>query len=172
MAVIEAKAARQGAPILAFGQHWHVTDEAGRLVFQDENGLLDLPLPNLPGPFQIQNAGAAIAALRALGKGAAACEAAVTKAVWPARMQRLKAGPVTALAGGLLASCSSVSWLSAIQPARVLSSRRAAFCRLRALAVSTAAATLAKIAKATSTSSKVKPRCAFIGWPPARRGAG
>jgi dihydrofolate synthase/folylpolyglutamate synthase len=94
LAMIEAKAARSGAPVLAFGQHWHVAEEGGRLVFQDENGLLDLPLPNLPGPFQVQNAGAAIAALRALGRDEAACEAAVTRAYWPARMQRLRHGPL------------------------------------------------------------------------------
>ncbi|TXI01510.1 MAG: bifunctional folylpolyglutamate synthase/dihydrofolate synthase [Pseudorhodobacter sp.] len=92
--VIEAKAARLGAPVLAYGQHWHVAEENGRLVYQDENGLLDLPLPNLPGPFQVQNAGAAIAALRALGRDEAACEAAVTEAYWPARMQRLRQGPL------------------------------------------------------------------------------
>ncbi len=94
LTVIEAKAARMGAPILAFGQHWHVSEDRGRLIYQDENGLLDLPLPNLPGPHQIQNAGAAIAALRALGRYEAACEAAVTLAVWPARMQRLRHGPL------------------------------------------------------------------------------
>lgn len=94
LAVIEARAERLGAPVLAFGQHWHVAEDRGRLVFQDETGLLDLPLPNLPGPHQIQNAGAAIAALRALGKGEAACEAAVTRAEWPARMQRLRHGPL------------------------------------------------------------------------------
>ncbi len=94
LAVIEAKAARMGAPILAFGQHWHVSEDRDRLIFQDENGLLDLPLPNLPGPHQIQNAGAAIAALRALGRDEAACEAAVTRAFWPARMQRLRHGPL------------------------------------------------------------------------------
>ena len=91
---IEAKAERMGAPVLAFGQHWHVTEERGRLIYQDERGLLDLPLPNLPGPFQVQNAGAAIAALRALGRDEVACEAAVTRAYWPARMQRLRQGPL------------------------------------------------------------------------------
>jgi dihydrofolate synthase/folylpolyglutamate synthase len=98
LAVIEARAARLGAPVLAFGQQWSVWEERGRLVYQDENGLLDLPLPNLPGPHQIQNAGAAIAALRALGRDEAACEAAVTRAFWPARMQRLKTGPLVDLA--------------------------------------------------------------------------
>ncbi len=96
--VIEAVAARLGAPVLAYGQHWHVSEEAGRLVFQDENGLLDLPLPNLIGPFQVQNAGAALMALRHLGYGDAACQAAVTRAVWPARMQRLRRGPLVDLA--------------------------------------------------------------------------
>jgi dihydrofolate synthase / folylpolyglutamate synthase len=96
--VIEAVANRLGAPVLAYGQHWHVAAEGGRLVFQDENGLLDLPLPNLIGPFQVQNAGAALMALRALGLGDAACQAAVTRAEWPARMQRLRHGPLVDLA--------------------------------------------------------------------------
>ncbi len=98
LAVIEARAAALGAPLWAFGQHWNVWEERGRLIYQDENGLLDLPLPNLPGPHQVQNAGAAIAALRLLGKGEAACEAAVTRAFWPARMQRLRQGPLVDVA--------------------------------------------------------------------------
>ncbi|MGB7262434.1 MAG: folylpolyglutamate synthase/dihydrofolate synthase family protein [Albidovulum sp.] len=99
MGVIETRAARLGAPLLAYGQHWHVWEERGRMIFQDESGLLDLPLPNLPGPHQIMNAGAALAALRHLGANEAACEAAVTKAYWPARMQRLAAGPLIDAAG-------------------------------------------------------------------------
>ncbi len=98
LAVIEARAARMGASVLAFGQHWHVGEDRGRLIFQDERGLLDLALPNLPGPHQIQNAGAAIAALRHLGRDEAACEAAVTRAEWPARMQRLQRGPLVEMA--------------------------------------------------------------------------
>lgn len=90
--VVEAMAARLGAPIVAHGQHWHVSEERGRLIFQDETGLLDLPLPALAGPHQIQNAGAAIAALRTLGQGSP--DAAMTDAAWPARMQRLAAGPL------------------------------------------------------------------------------
>ncbi|WP_417589402.1 bifunctional folylpolyglutamate synthase/dihydrofolate synthase [Pararhodobacter oceanensis] len=92
--VIEARAASLAAPVIAYGQQWHVTREGDRLVFQDESGLLDLPLPNLPGPHQIQNAGAALAALRTLGCTEAAYEAAVTRAEWPARMQRLRSGPL------------------------------------------------------------------------------
>ncbi|MDF2140402.1 folylpolyglutamate synthase/dihydrofolate synthase family protein [Paenirhodobacter sp. CAU 1674] len=101
LAVIEARAARLGAPVLAYGQHWHVAEENGRLIYQDERGLLDLPLPNLPGPHQIVNAGAAITALRALGLDDTACEAAVTRAEWPARMQRLRQGPLAQSAPGV-----------------------------------------------------------------------
>ncbi|MEW9918140.1 folylpolyglutamate synthase/dihydrofolate synthase family protein [Marimonas sp. MJW-29] len=97
--VIERVAERQGAPLMVYGQHWHVGVEAGRMVFQDERGLLDLPLPNLPGPHQVMNAGAALAALRHFGMDEAACEAAVTRAYWPARMQRLREGPLVEAAG-------------------------------------------------------------------------
>ncbi len=96
--VIEAQASRVGAPLLAYGQHWHSAPEAGRMVYQDETGLLDLPRPNLPGDHQIQNAGCALAALRHLGCGEAGFEGAVTQAYWPARMQRLTAGPLVDLA--------------------------------------------------------------------------
>ncbi|WP_405117153.1 bifunctional folylpolyglutamate synthase/dihydrofolate synthase [Phaeobacter sp. BS23] len=94
MEVIEATAARLGAPLIAYGQHWHVWEERGRLVFQDEHGLLDLPLPALLGAHQIQNAGAALAVLRHLCADEAACEAAMANAEWPARMQKLKTGPL------------------------------------------------------------------------------
>jgi dihydrofolate synthase/folylpolyglutamate synthase len=99
MEVIERQAARLGAPLLAYRQHWHVWEERGRMVFQDEHGLLDLPLPNLLGAHQVHNAGAAVAGLRALGFPADVCEKAVTTAYWPARMQRLKEGPLVDAAG-------------------------------------------------------------------------
>lgn len=90
--VIEARAARLGAPLWVYGQHWHVGTEHGRLVYQDETGLLDLPLPQLRGPHQIINAGTAIAALRQIQAGDP--EAALRDAQWPARMQRLRQGPL------------------------------------------------------------------------------
>ncbi len=98
MDVIEAQAARLGAPLLAYGQHWHVGEERGRLVYQDETGLLDLDLPNLPGQHQIQNAGAALAALRYLNMPEAAFDGAVQNARWPARMQHLKGTSLNDLA--------------------------------------------------------------------------
>ena len=96
--VIERVAARNSAPFYAYGQQYHVGTERGRLIYQDERGLLDLPLPNLPGPHQIQNAGGSIAALRVLGFGEEACEAAVSRAFWPARMQHMKSGRLVDLA--------------------------------------------------------------------------
>ncbi len=98
LSVIERQAARVGAPILAHGQHWHVGRERDRLVYQDETGLRDLPLPNLAGPHQIANAGMALAALRHLRFPDAALEAAVARADWPARMQRLTEGRLADLA--------------------------------------------------------------------------
>jgi len=98
LAVIEARAYEVGATCKIYGQHWHVWEENGRLVFQDENGLLDLPLPKLIGAHQIQNAGLALATLRYLGKENVSFEGAMLNADWPARMQRLKMGPLTSLA--------------------------------------------------------------------------
>lgn len=99
MDVIEATAQKLGAPLIAYGQHWHVYEERGRLIFQDERGLLDLPMPALLGEHQIMNAGAALAALRQLDMQEEAFEAAMTQAEWPARMQRMKTGALVDAAG-------------------------------------------------------------------------
>ncbi len=96
--VIERKATWVGATLKIYGQHWHVWEENGRLIYQDENGLLDLPMPKLIGAHQIQNAGTAIAVLRMLAKEESACIAAVSEVEWPARLQRLKAGPLVEIA--------------------------------------------------------------------------
>ena len=97
--VIEAKASGLTAPVFAHGQHWMIAPDRGGMVYQDDHGLWDLPLPNLIGPHQIQNAGTALAALRHLGATDAQAHAAVTQAEWPARMQRLRHGPLVDLAG-------------------------------------------------------------------------
>ncbi|WP_294924259.1 folylpolyglutamate synthase/dihydrofolate synthase family protein [uncultured Paracoccus sp.] len=99
-AVIEARAEALSAPLHIARQDWESRREGDSLVFQDGDGLMDLPLPVLPGPHQIENAGTAIAALRALGYGRIEARAAVTEAEWPARMQRLTHGPLTQAAPG------------------------------------------------------------------------
>lgn len=98
LAVIEARAARLGCALSVAGQHWTIAREGDSLVFQDERGLLDLPMPGLPGPFQIDNAGTAVACLRELGLGQAEAAAAMTRVDWPARMQRLVRGPLVTAA--------------------------------------------------------------------------
>jgi dihydrofolate synthase/folylpolyglutamate synthase len=94
-AVIEQAARRMQAKLHSAGQEWHVTIERGRLVYQDDRGLMDLAAPRLFGRHQFGNAGLAIATLRALDRfriDPAAYEAGVTRAEWPARMQRLTSG--------------------------------------------------------------------------------
>lgn len=94
MDVIEARIAKLGCPSLIQGQQWDAFEERGRLIYQDERGLLDLPPPALMGAHQFQNAGTAITALRFLGFDEAACDAAATHVQWPARMQKLASGPL------------------------------------------------------------------------------
>ncbi len=100
--VLRERAERAGAtPILVGAQDFAVHEEGGRLVYQDENGLLDLPRPRLSGRHQFTNAGTAIAALRASGFRnfeAAAFEAGMTRAEWPGRLQRLTRGRLLGLA--------------------------------------------------------------------------
>jgi dihydrofolate synthase/folylpolyglutamate synthase len=101
LAAIERQAARMKAPIKIAGEDWTATEERGRLVYQDDNGLIDLPAPKLYGRHQFENAGLAIAALRAvpaLNVPPAAYETGVVKADWPARMQRLAQGKLVELA--------------------------------------------------------------------------
>ncbi len=100
-AVLEETAVRLGVPLFVHGQDFSAYEEHGRLVFQDEHGLLDLPLPRLVGRHQIDNAGLALAAMRHLGARDAALAKGLETAVWPARMQRLTKGPlVERLRGG------------------------------------------------------------------------
>lgn len=98
--VIESRAERLFAPLRIGRQDWDSRREGDSLVYQDDHGLIDLPLPALRGPHQIVNAGTAIAALRELGFGRIEARAAVAEAEWPARMQRLTRGPLVEAAQG------------------------------------------------------------------------
>lgn len=94
-AVVESVAKKLRAPLHVANQHWHVSVERGRLVYQDERGLLDLSAPRLFGRHQFGNAGLAIATLRAVTDfkvDQAAFEQGIARAEWPARMQRLVSG--------------------------------------------------------------------------------
>jgi dihydrofolate synthase / folylpolyglutamate synthase len=100
LAVLEAQAGRRGVPVIVGGQDFATREENGRFVFEDERGLLDLPLPKLVGRHQQLNAGMAIAAVRHFDPSISvrAIEAGLTQAEWPARLQRLKRGRVAELA--------------------------------------------------------------------------
>jgi dihydrofolate synthase / folylpolyglutamate synthase len=106
---IEEAAEKTGVRLQIAQQDWDVFAQHGRLVFQDGEGLLDLPLPALKGRHQIDNAGNAIALMRALND-ARICEAALAQglqsATWPARLQRLKGGKLSQSIGA-----SSELWL-------------------------------------------------------------
>ena len=89
-----------GAPWLPRGGNWDVIVRQGKLHYSDESGELHLPVPRLPGRHQALNAGLAIAMLRhqqVLNVPASALGAAMGWADWPARLQRLSAGPLTEL---------------------------------------------------------------------------
>ncbi|MGA2793894.1 MAG: folylpolyglutamate synthase/dihydrofolate synthase family protein [Roseiarcus sp.] len=98
--VIEREALRVGAPRIVGGRDFTMREENGRLVFEDAIGLLDLPLPRLPGRHQHVNAANALAALRAIEPNLSArvLERGLAEADWPARLQRLRFGRLVDLA--------------------------------------------------------------------------
>jgi len=98
--MIEREADDRMAPMLLMGRDFDAWEERGRLLVQMPERLLDLPAPSLFGGYQFANAGLAVAAALTfdrelsdedLGRG-------VSSAIWPARMQRLTAGPLAELA--------------------------------------------------------------------------
>ncbi len=97
---VVATADRLGCPVSIYGQDFHAHEEHGRLVYQDEFGLSDLSLPQLPGRHQLANAAAAIRALKAAGfeLDDQAIETGLQAANWPGRMQHVTHGPIVDLA--------------------------------------------------------------------------
>ena len=95
-----ALAEKSEGPLAVYGQDFLAFEEHGRMVYQDEDGLLDLPKPALIGRHQIANAAASIKAVRMAGFDVPdeAVERGVANASWPARMQRLSQGKLVGLA--------------------------------------------------------------------------
>jgi dihydrofolate synthase/folylpolyglutamate synthase len=92
--VIEKRATELGCPLAIARQDFDFYEQAGRFVYQDEAGLLDLPLPALIGAHQLANAAIAISACRQVlpdlsGK---IFEAAMKTVSWPGRFERLPKG--------------------------------------------------------------------------------
>lgn len=95
--VLDTTAALAGVELTLMGRDFDAWGERGRLLVQMQDRLLDLPAPSLPGEHQFANAGLAVAALLALGDSRldeAAMGRGIASAVWPARFQRLTAGPL------------------------------------------------------------------------------
>jgi dihydrofolate synthase / folylpolyglutamate synthase len=95
--VIQNTARRVGAPLKMWGQDFESFEQNGRMIFQSQARLLDLPLPALIGTHQIDNAGVAVAAALELGLDEAAIAKGLRAVEWPARMQRLSSGPLAQL---------------------------------------------------------------------------
>ena len=90
-AVLLDHAARVGAPAWLRGREWAIEPLASGFRYTDGQGTLTLVPPALPGAHQLDNAGIAIAALRAsrLPVPEAAFGSGLANAEWPARLQRL-----------------------------------------------------------------------------------
>ncbi|GAA4012069.1 folylpolyglutamate synthase/dihydrofolate synthase family protein [Sphingomonas swuensis] len=96
-AAIADVATRVGAPLFVQDRDWSSRAEGDRLVYEDPKGTLLLPLPALLGPHQADNAGLAIAMLRhqqAVSVPDEALGRAMIDVRWPARLQRLRPGPL------------------------------------------------------------------------------
>jgi dihydrofolate synthase/folylpolyglutamate synthase len=89
--VFRTEAARVGAGLAARNAEWTITATETGLRYTDASGSIDLPKPSLPGTFQHDNAGIAVAAIRASGLAISgeAIAQGIAKAEWPARLQRL-----------------------------------------------------------------------------------
>ncbi|MCO5072403.1 MAG: bifunctional folylpolyglutamate synthase/dihydrofolate synthase [Rhizobiaceae bacterium] len=98
--VLIETAHRMRSPLQVYGQDFLAHQENGRLIYQDETGLMDLSLPRLPGRHQYANAAAAIAGVRAAGFEVSleTADRAVQNVSWPGRMQRLTTGKLVDLA--------------------------------------------------------------------------
>lgn len=98
--VLADTAARLGCPTHIYGQDFFAFAEHGRMVYQDQDGLMDLSLPRMTGRHQLANASAAIAAVKAAGFDPRenAIDRAMTTASWPGRMQKLPHGKLMELA--------------------------------------------------------------------------
>ncbi|WP_273756187.1 folylpolyglutamate synthase/dihydrofolate synthase family protein [Bartonella sp. MM73XJBT] len=94
LSVLTTLADKNKAPYSLFCQDYQSYTEHGRMVFQNNQGLMDLPLPNLIGTHQIANAGAALEAVHQAGFRLSehAISYALRKIYWPARMQHLTHG--------------------------------------------------------------------------------
>jgi dihydrofolate synthase / folylpolyglutamate synthase len=97
MAAIARRAGAIKAPLYRHGTEWFVERAGNRLRYRGRSGTHELPLPNLEGAHQIDNAGLALACLEILDAVPLyddAVRRGLINARWPARLQRLTHGPL------------------------------------------------------------------------------
>ncbi|MET1416293.1 folylpolyglutamate synthase/dihydrofolate synthase family protein [Roseibium sp. HPY-6] len=90
------RAARLRSPLKILGQDFVAQSDQGRMAFQDDDGLLDLPLPVLGGGHQFDNAGLAVATLKAAGllPDENTIAQGLRSVNWPGRLQPIMHGPL------------------------------------------------------------------------------
>lgn len=93
MAAIERRAADVHARLTVLGVDFDAWAERGGMAFQTADLFMDLPAPVLAGAHQIDNAALAVAAAIELDLPEAAIAEGLRTVRWPARLQRLSAGP-------------------------------------------------------------------------------
>ncbi len=92
--VLIESAERLRCPLSIYGLDFFAVEENGRLAYQDEDELIDLPLPRLAGRHQQSNAAAAIRSLKAAGFKLNERQIAegLLNVSWPGRLERLTSG--------------------------------------------------------------------------------
>ena len=91
-AVLDAEANKTHAHVKFWGTDFRAYRQHGRLVFEDDGQLLDLPLPALIGEHQVMNSGTAIAIARHMQLPEKSIEKGLQTVSWPARMQNVTTG--------------------------------------------------------------------------------
>ena len=106
-AAILDEAQKVGAPTYVWGRDYNAYMQHGRLVFENETQVWDLPAPGLLGPHQILNAGAAAACAAVLQWPEEAVAKGIGDARWPGRLQRVSTGPI----GDIARTVEAELWL-------------------------------------------------------------
>nr|WP_304075279.1 folylpolyglutamate synthase/dihydrofolate synthase family protein [Maricaulis maris] len=106
-AAILDEATKIGAPTYVWGRDYNAYMQHGRLVFENDHQVWDLPAPGLLGPHQILNAGAAAACAAMLQWPEEAVAKGIGDARWPGRLQRVSTGPI----GDIARKADAELWL-------------------------------------------------------------
>ncbi len=83
-----------GSPVSLYGRDWYSRKYKNSMIYEDHDGIIELPTPNLEGLHQVENAGMAITALKILKTKPDSFVKSLQNVHWPARLQRLNSGPL------------------------------------------------------------------------------